>query len=74
MWIELVDWWKKMTNSNKSGEILHNRLKESIQDNKIEFLLFEVYYNKMGFRLKEKLPALIPQVYLHYDPYTIRQL
>jgi very-short-patch-repair endonuclease len=74
LWIELVDWWKKMTNSNKSGEILHNRLKESIQNNKIEILLFEIYYNKMGFRLKEKLPALIPQVYLHYDPYTIRQL
>jgi very-short-patch-repair endonuclease len=24
--------------------------------------------------LKEKLPALIPQVYLHYDPYTSKQL
>jgi|HubBroStandDraft_4_1064222.scaffolds.fasta_scaffold504501_1 hypothetical protein len=24
--------------------------------------------------LKENLPALIPQVYLHYDPYTFREL
>src|SRR5260370_25322082 len=23
--------------------------------------------------MKEKLPAIIPQVYLHYDPYTIRE-
>lgn len=24
--------------------------------------------------MKDKLPAIIPQVYLHYDPDTIREL
>ena len=35
--------------------------------------VFSVYYR--AFKdLSDKLPALIPQVYLHYDPYTLAQL
>lgn len=79
LWVELVRWWKQLTeensiSNNKSAETLHSRLKESIQNNPVEMILFETYYTKIGLQLKEKLPALIPQVYLHYDPYTIRQL
>ncbi|PLC10656.1 hypothetical protein AUQ48_17310 [Kocuria flava] len=40
-------------------------------DNEAERLLFDEYckrYGTQGF----DIPALIPQVYLHYDPYTKR--
>ncbi len=37
-----------------------------------EFALFRGYYELYGQTLGEKLPALLPQVYLHYDPYTKR--
>src|SRR5690625_692534 len=42
-----------------------------MEDNSAERLLFSVYarlYASHGF----DVPALVPQVYLHYDPYTRR--
>ncbi|MFJ4689538.1 hypothetical protein [Streptomyces sp. NPDC088789] len=48
---------------------LRERLRRSLGDNGAELLVFDTYL-KPGFNL----PALIPQVYLHYDPYTISQL
>ncbi|WP_080430469.1 hypothetical protein [Burkholderia ubonensis] len=36
-------------------------------------LLHPMYYERYGGSLGDRLPALIPQVYLHYDPYTKRQ-
>ncbi|VWC51146.1 hypothetical protein BLA15816_07975 [Burkholderia lata] len=35
--------------------------------------MFQGYYERYGVSLGDRLPALIPQVYLHYDPYTRRQ-
>lgn len=35
--------------------------------------MFQGYYERYGGLLGDRLPALIPQVYLHYDPYTRRQ-
>ena len=35
---------------------------------------FKTFLKKMHSKFKEKLPALIPQVYLHYDPYTLQDL
>jgi very-short-patch-repair endonuclease len=35
--------------------------------------VFRAYYEHFGPRPPDRLPALIPQVYLHYDPYTKRE-
>ena len=43
-------------------------------DSEPEKKLFSTYYNHFSKVLGDKLPALIPQVYLHYDPYTAREL
>src|SRR6516225_6650837 len=32
------------------------------------------YFGILRAAMKDKLPAIIPQVYLHYDPGTIREL
>ena len=37
-----------------------------------EKLLFETYYRTFK-DLGPKLPALLPQVYLHYDPRTVER-
>ncbi|XSC47602.1 hypothetical protein ACF1BQ_020500 [Bradyrhizobium sp. RDT10] len=36
--------------------------------------LFDTYFRRYRPMLKSNLPALIPQVYLHYDPAVVRTL
>lgn len=66
----LVDWWE-MTNANdgtKPENGLHSRLLRG--QNEPERAVFNAYATLLrehGF----ELPALIPQVYLHYDPETV---
>ena len=79
LWEELVDWWrdqKELHNQTRSEQRhnLFDRLKISLGDNHPANILFNTYYSYCYGKLKEKLPALIPQVYLHYDPYTSKQL
>ncbi|ANS32660.1 hypothetical protein R1CP_40400 (plasmid) [Rhodococcus opacus] len=72
----LIDWWRDRESltdldDRAVGLSLHERLTESIGGNPVERLVFDVYsrrYKQHGF----DIPALIPQVYLHYDPYTLR--
>lgn len=74
-WDDLVIWWQnsKYCNSERDYEKeLYKRLYSSL-DSKPERLFFYTYFKTFKGRYK-KLPALIPQVYLHYDPYTARQL
>lgn len=77
LWKDLIIWWKEISTKNKSEiEIerdLYKRLFKSL-DSEPEQLLFHVYFEKFRSVLDNKLPALIPQVYLHYDPYTMKQL
>lgn len=39
-----------------------------------EQALFDTYFRRYRPRLQAALPALIPQVYLHYDPAVVRTL
>lgn len=75
-WRALVAWWAKTDVVPPDAEkdaaaALYNRLLASMGDNEAERFLFRQYcslYGSHGF----ELPALIPQVYLHLDPYTQR--
>jgi very-short-patch-repair endonuclease len=51
---------------------LYRRLKESLSSDG-EKNLFDCY-GKLTKPMGDSVPALIPQVYLHYDPYTVKQL
>ena len=78
-WGELVDWWcdlNALSNLSRKDQSmsLYNRLKSSLGTNDAELLLFTTYYNTFYKEFGDKLLALIPQVYLHYDPYTMAQL
>lgn len=74
----LIDWWRVRESLGDDmqdrdvGLRLYNRLRASLGGNAAETVVFETYqrrYREQGFGI----PALVPQVYLHYDPYTHRQ-
>lgn len=75
VWDDLVTWWQNSKYCESEGDYereLYCRLYSSL-DSKPEKLFFRTYFRAFRGKYK-KLPALIPQVYLHYDPYTARQL
>jgi very-short-patch-repair endonuclease len=79
LWIHLVEWWAKKCNlpfpDKKTEHHLFYRLKNSLDSKSPpEHLLFETYFKCFHPQLKERLPALVPQVYLHYDPKTLKDL
>ena len=77
LWTDLVDWWRESQNINGTmAEIekdLYLRLYSSL-DSVIEEEFFKLYFKIMKPLLGAKMPAIIPQVYFHYDPYTVKRL
>ncbi|HIA51759.1 MAG TPA: hypothetical protein EYN91_06670 [Candidatus Melainabacteria bacterium] len=72
---DMLDWWKDLKGIEKTDEARKNlveRLSKSLASIG-ERNLFYCYY-KMFKARGDHFPALVPQVYLHYDPYTIKQL
>lgn len=76
LWNDLVTWWAKMNGLQpedpQTARGLYKRLAKSLSSD-AEKALFFAYYKRFN-SLGERLPALVPQVYLHYDPYTRREL
>lgn len=71
----LIKWWRERQGFADNvpprdvGLDLHNRLRASLNDNPVELRVFDAY----AARYKDgqfDIPALIPQVYLHFDPAT----
>lgn len=77
LWIDLVNWWSGLSGGERDApcvrQALGNRLLLSLAS-EAERNLFREYFRQFSAVLQDALPALIPQVYLHYDPLTIRQL
>lgn len=76
LWRELVEWWaarEVTTSTNEAARTLGARLQASLASDGERNLFssyFKLYRGKMGARL----PALVPQVYLHYDPAIVKTL
>jgi hypothetical protein len=73
-WSDLVAWWVRQhpehaEDATRARVSLRERLRRSLGNNGAELLVFDTY-TKLGF----DRPALIPQVYLHYDPYSLTEL
>ena len=74
-WRELTAWWAGASDLEPEPERaaareLYARLLASVVGNGAERLVFERYCSRYSGSFD--IPALIPQVYLHYDPYTRR--
>lgn len=79
-WNRLVGWWKKYMNhpdisDEQSATELSNRLRQSLPRNSPpEKTLWETYLKEFCQKADSGFPALIPQVYFHYDPKTFEEL
>jgi hypothetical protein len=77
-WVTIAKWWMEREGFDDlkvARKGLGERLLRSVELTRSpgEYAIFRTYYEVFGPRLGEKLPALIPQVYLHYDPMTAAQ-
>lgn len=75
-WSDLQQWWgetKQITDDTKAKHSLYRRLKACLPHNSPpQALLFEAFFE--GFRhAVPSLPALLPEVWLHWDPRTIKE-
>lgn len=77
LWSDLVNWWSSIKNLEaldiETERLLYKRLAKTLSSEAEKFF-FKQYFLIMKSMPKVKLPALIPQVYLHYDPYTAKHL
>jgi very-short-patch-repair endonuclease len=75
-WEMLVEWWCKLRGTNINDADMRrdigHRLQASLQSDPERFL-FDTYFKVFRPKLGAGLPALLPQVYLHYDPRSIRE-
>lgn len=77
-WGELVDWWRATAVLDGKDELevarsLYTRLGDSVRRNPVEHLVFRTYCERYASPAARELPALLPQVYLHFDPLTRKQ-
>ncbi|MEQ9637735.1 MAG: hypothetical protein RLW68_16840 [Devosia marina] len=72
LWSELVAWWGEVIPGADAAN-LGARLKESLASD-AERRLFATYFKAYRSALGQSLPALLPQVYLHYDPAVVKAL
>lgn len=74
-WRDLVAWWKALTGETDDGaaaEALYRRLARSLASEPEKLLLWA--FSERLANGQWDVPALIPQVYLHYSPYLRGQL
>lgn len=75
-WRDMQVWWSEtqgIPDEDQAKVTLYRRLKESLPKNSPpQTLLFEAFYKGFGPAVPD-LPALIPEVWLHWDPKTVKE-
>ena len=75
-WNDLQDWWKELNNINDDTEAkktLYGRLIKSLPvSSPPQRNLFNLYHEIYGSHIPD-LPALLPEVWLYWDPKTIQE-
>jgi very-short-patch-repair endonuclease len=75
-WNDLQQWWsdtEQIADATQAKRSLYTRLKASLPRNSPpQSLLFDAFFE--GFRnAVPNLPALLPEVWLHWDPRTVKE-
>lgn len=75
LWSELVEWWRSIpgADADEAARTLGRRLRSSLASD-AERNLFDTYFKIYRPKLADALPAIVPQVYLHYDPAVVKFL
>ncbi|MBA2238862.1 MAG: hypothetical protein H0W24_09250 [Lysobacter sp.] len=75
LWRDLQAWWAERNHINEpeaAKRALYKRLQQCLPDNSPpQSALFQAYYEAMRHRLPDA-PALLPEVWLHWDPKTVK--
>ena len=74
-WKDLQTWWQEQNSltPEQAKQTLYRRLEASLPvDSPPQTLLFTTYFKHFGKRIPG-LPALLPEVWLHWDPKTVRE-
>ncbi|MRV70689.1 hypothetical protein GJ700_03025 [Duganella sp. FT92W] len=75
-WAELQNWWAETEGIAEPGEAkksLFKRLKSCLPaTSPPQSMLFMAYFETFG-KAVPQLPALLPEVWLHWDPQTVKQ-
>lgn len=75
-WSDLHAWWQHMTGESdpkRAKNALYRRLLDSLPESSPpQRLLFESYFRAFGAAIPG-LPALLPEVWLHWDPKTVKE-
>lgn len=75
-WHDLQTWWSEthgIVDANEAKKSLYLRLKESLPAaSPPQKRFFEAYHRRFGREIP-RLPALLPEVWLHWDPKTVLQ-
>ncbi|WP_407109565.1 hypothetical protein ACE1N8_00110 [Streptomyces sp. DSM 116494] len=76
-WGHLLDWWRSTEpavsglDGVRASSHLYRRLKQSLDEKSPpEHTFFAAYARRLAGPGGTDLPAMLPQVHLHYDPYT----
>jgi very-short-patch-repair endonuclease len=76
-WEDLIAWWANLHDqdptADETRQTLGRRLMGALSS-PAEIYFFKAYFQQFARELGQNLPALIPQVYLHYDPVSLREL
>ncbi len=74
-WRDLQAWWRDsrgIASDQEAKSSLWRRLRQSLPDTSPpQQLLFELYHEIHAGRVHD-LPALLPEVWLHWDPHTVK--
>ena len=73
-WRDLQEWWADLhgLDEEQAKRSLYSRLLEALpQSSPPQRLLFKTFYSSFPANI-QKLPALLPEVWLHWDPRTVR--
>jgi hypothetical protein len=74
-WHDLQTWWaeKQKLDEDSAKRTLYKRLLSSLPENSPpQALVFKTFFSSFGPRIPE-LPALLPEVWLFWDPKTVRE-
>ncbi|WP_082321827.1 hypothetical protein [Variovorax paradoxus] len=76
LWSDLQSWWSEtagIADADAAKKSLYRRLRISLPSNSPpQYALFNSFYSGFGSAVPE-LPALLPEVWLHWDPRTVKE-
>lgn len=76
LWSDLQKWWAEkrgIINDIDAKKSLYHRLKSSLPaTSPPQILVFTAFYSGFGAAI-HRLPALLPEVWLHWDPKTVKE-